>query len=158
MAHTLTPEPSQHAAQFDNAHATRPTRTRLRLVWPLSNRSGPLVPYEEGTPHQLWGYIRTNPQWPWNMRVFEDGTVEQREGMTQDELKEAAFALLGGHQYDIEQGSWLHGVLVSAGYTFTEVLDGYGEFLYGTPAGMETETYGSPLPEVTDAAPAEARY
>ena len=99
----------------------RPERTKVRLVWPVEYRSGPYVPDIEGTPHQLWGYIQTNPPWPWNIRVLANGTVEQREGMTQDELNEAKWVLWGGHQYDMEAGSELHAILVTAGFTFVEV-------------------------------------
>ena len=121
MATDPTYAPSQHSSEFSTDHHLRPLRRTVRLVWPTEARSGPLDPSEEGTPHQLWGYIQTNPQWPWNIRVMHDGTVEQREGMTQDELNEAEYVLWGGHQYDMEAGSTLHQRLVSAGYEFVEV-------------------------------------
>lgn len=117
----------------------------VRFVWPLDKRSGPLSAEIEGTPHQLWGYIYASPQWPWNLRVMADGTVDQREGLTQDELNEAQVIMWGGHQYDVEEGSWLHGVLQQAGYTFTEIVDGYGEIKYGSPQPEEAEPYGSPV-------------
>ena len=121
MATDPTYAPSQHSSEFSTDHHLRPSRRTMRLVWPTEARSGPLSPSEDGTPHQLWGYIQTNPPWPWNIRVLANGTVEQRQGMTQDELNEAEYVLWGGHQYDMEAGSELHAILVAAGYEFVEV-------------------------------------
>lgn len=91
-----------------------------RLIWPTEKRSGPYVPVQEGSAHQLWGYIRTNPQWPWNIRVMADGRVDQREGMTQDEINEAEYVLWGGHVYDLDMNGDLYATLVAAGYSFVE--------------------------------------
>lgn len=91
-----------------------------RLIWPTGKRSGPYVPDIEGTPHQLWGYIQTNPPWPWNIRVLANGAVEQREGMTQDEINEAEYVLWGGHNYDLDMTGELYATLVGAGYDFIE--------------------------------------
>ena len=79
------------------------------------------MPSVEGTPHQLWGYILTNPPWPWNLVIHEDGTVEQREGMDQDYMNAALVIMWGGHQYEIVEGSWVHTQLVAAGYSFEEI-------------------------------------
>ena len=121
MATDPTRTPSQHSPEYSPEHHLRPTATKARLLWPLDKRSGPYVPYEEGTPHQLWGFITTNPQWPWNIRIMADGTVEQREGMTQDEINEADYVLWGGRTYIFDVGSELHSLLVANGYTFEEV-------------------------------------
>ena len=112
--------PSQHSGEFSTEFHSSPGRTLLRLVWPTVERSGPYSPGIEGTPHQLWDYIRVAPNWPWNIRVMADGTVEQQQGMTQDELNEAQYVLYGGHQYVVEEGSWLHQTLLNAGLQFEE--------------------------------------
>lgn len=121
MATDPTYVPSQHSPDYAEDHHVRTLRTKVRLVWPLDKRSGPLSPMIEGTPHQLWGYIITNPQWPWNIRVMEDGAVDQRESMTQDELNQGKYVLWGGHDYIMEEGSELHGFLAAAGYSFEPV-------------------------------------
>ena len=121
MAVDPTRTPSQHSSEYTAEHHLNPTVTKLRLVWPTEERSGPYVPDIEGTPHQLWAYIKTNPQWPWNIRIMDDGLVEQRPGMTQDDINEAKYVLWGGHVYEVEEGSELHVLLVAAGYTFTEI-------------------------------------
>ena len=122
MATDPTRTPSQHSEQYTTEHHLHPTATKARLVWPLDKRSGPFVPYEEGTAHQLWGFITTNPQWPWNIRIMADGTVEQREGMTQDEINEADYVLWGGHEYVFDTSSAVYATLVANGYEFQEVL------------------------------------
>lgn len=126
MAVDPTTPTSQHGRQHAAEHHLRPGRTLLRLVWPQDRMSGPYVPDLPG-PHQLWAYKGRKPRWPWNIRVLADGTVDQREGMTQDELSAGVFVLWGGHRVDLEEGSWLHQVLVAAGYEFVPRPDGYGE-------------------------------
>lgn len=112
--------PSQHSSQYAPEHHLRPLRTKVRLKWPLDKRSGPFSP-SDGERFEWWDYIQANPPWPWNIRVLANGTVEQREGMTQDELNEARWVLWGGHRYDMEAGSELHAILVAAGYEFETI-------------------------------------
>jgi hypothetical protein len=121
MAADPTRTPSQHSPEYTTEHHLRTTATKARLVWPLDKRSGPFSAYKEGGPHQLWGYFQVAPPSPWNIRVLANGTVEQREGMTQDEINEAEYVLWGGHEYVLDTDSPLYGTLVAAGYTFTEV-------------------------------------
>lgn len=119
MADDPTYTPAQHSAEFSTDHHLRPQRRTVRLVWPTAQRSQALRPPSEG--FEWWDYIQVAPGSPWNIRVMADGTVEQRQGMTQAEINEAEWVLYGGHRYDMEYGSTLHQRLVSAGYEFVEV-------------------------------------
>lgn len=117
MTEPLLP-PAQYGDSFNEAHSGLP---KARLIFPAANKSGPYQPRYEDSPHRLWLFKGRSPQWAWNIAVFEDGTVVQRDDVTQTFLASAKYVLWGGHQYDIVIGSWLYDTLVAAGYEFEEV-------------------------------------
>lgn len=85
------------------------------LRWPLNERTD--SPRDDDLP---WRFIKTIPAAPWTIRVMADGTVEQRSGLTQNDLNEAEWVLHGGHQYWVDTESDLYATLVGAGFLFEE--------------------------------------
>lgn len=119
----MTSEPprvlGQHSTEHNAEHWV-PAK-EVQLLWPEQNRSGPYIPDEEDSPHRLWKYKGRKPQWAWNLLVWADGTVAQVPGSDLTTILSADWVFYGAHDYRIEEGSWLHQTLVSAGYTFREV-------------------------------------